>query len=531
MATQTTSQVILRRILEENPETVSDLARTKRKLSKEFSVTLPTNASLLKEYRQGKANGAVEKNPQFERLLVRRKVRTGSGVAPITVLTKPFPCPGKCVYCPTEPGMPKSYLSNEPAAMRAVMNKFGPYDQVTNRLRALSENGHTPDKIDLIILGGTWSSYPKDYQEQFIHECYRAANNFGGNTDTSTTLKASQDINERASFRVIGLCIETRPDHVCIPEIKRWRDYGVTRVQLGAQHLDDEVQKITKRGHYTDALITATKMIKDAGFKLDYHIMQNLPGSTPEKDLWCAEQIVTNQNFQPDQVKIYPTIINEYAELYDWYKDGRWKPYSNDTLAELLVAIKQRIPYYIRINRVIRDFPGESIIAGNKITNLREVLHTKLSERGIRCKCIRCTEAKEKDINERDIVLHIDEYDASDGKELFIVYASRDRQTLYAFCRLRLPGNGNSESPFSELHNAAIIRELHTFGRLIPIAENEKGAPQHSGLGKRLMAEAESLALKHGFNKCAVISGIGVREYYYKLGYTIEGTYVTKELC
>lgn len=525
------TSTIIKKILNDNPITVNDLAKTKRRISKEFSITLPTNARLLKEYNTLKNNGDIESNAHFERLLVRRKVRTGSGVAPITVLTKPFPCPGECVYCPTEPDMPKSYLSNEPAAMRAVMNRFDAYDQVTNRLRALSENGHTPDKIDLIILGGTWSSYPKDYQERFIHDCYRAANDFGGSKDSSTTLEESQAINETTRFRVIGLCIETRPDHVCVPEVKRWRRYGVTRVQLGAQHLDDEVQRITKRGHYTDALVKATKMIKDAGFKLDYHIMQNLPGSTPKKDLWCAKEIVTNQDFQPDQIKIYPTIVNEYAELYDWYKDGRWKPYTNTTLARLLVDIKKEIPYHIRINRVIRDFPGESIIAGNKITNLRETLSLMMRQDGVSCKCIRCTEAKEKDINETDVELFIDTYDASDGKELFIVFSSKDRATLYAFCRLRLPGHNNAESPFPELHGAAIIRELHTFGRLIPIASREDGAPQHSGFGKRLMAEAENQARLHGFEKCAVISGIGVREYYYKLGYTTEGTYVTKNLC
>jgi elongator complex protein 3 len=526
-----TTHAVLKKILSENPENSIELARSKRKISKEFDMRLPTNAMLLKNYNELKEIGAIKKNLQFERLLVRRKVRTGSGVAPVTVLTKPFPCPGKCVYCPTEPGMPKSYLSNEPAAMRAVMNRFDPYDQITNRLRALTENGHTPDKIDLIILGGTWSSYAKDYQEKFIHECYRATNDFGGIKDNSKTLSESQNINETAAYRMIGLCIETRPDHVCIPEIKRWRNFGVTRVQLGAQHLDDNVQKITNRGHYTDALITATKMIKDAGFKLDYHIMQNLPGSNPEKDLWCAKKIVSDQNFQPDQIKIYPTIVNEYAELYEWFKDGRWKPYSNETLASLLVEIKKQVPYHIRINRVIRDFPGESIIAGNKITNLRELLQYRLAQEKVLCKCIRCTEAKEKDINENDVELHIDEYDASDGKELFIVFSSKDRSTLYAFCRLRLPGNENAESQFPELHGAAIIRELHTFGRLIPIAHEEKGAPQHSGLGKRLMKIAEAQALSRGFKKCAVISGVGVREYYYKMGYTTQGTYVTKDLC
>ena len=328
-------QTVLK-IMSINPKNEGGIAQIKRSIVKDSNKALPSNAAILSAYRALVANGKIAKNEQIETLLITRKVRTLSGVAPVTVLTKPFPCPGKCVYCPTEPNMPKSYLSNEPAAMRAVANKFDPYAQVKSRLKALSDNGHYPDKIDLIILGGTWSSYPKDYQKEFIKECYRAANDFGENRDTQESLEESQKINERARYRIIGICVETRPDHVCEPEIRRWREYGVTRVQLGAQHLDDEIQKITKRGHNTESLIKATRMIKDAGFKLDYHIMQNLPGSNPEKDLWCVKEIVENASFQPDQIKIYPTIVNEYAELYTWYKEGKFTPYADETLLDLL---------------------------------------------------------------------------------------------------------------------------------------------------------------------------------------------------
>jgi elongator complex protein 3 len=271
-------------------------------------------------------------------------------------------------------------------------------------------------------------------------------------------------------------------------------------------------------------------MIKDAGFKIDYHIMQNLPGSNPEKDLWCVKEIVSNQNFQPDQVKIYPTIVNEYAELYDWYKDGRYESYSDETLANLIVKIKQLIPYYIRINRIVRDFPGESIISGNKITNLREYISKTMAENGIACKCIRCRESKHETVDRSDATLFVDSYDASDGKEFFINYASPDRSKLYAFCRLRLPSDKNAEHFLKDLKNAAIIREIHTVGKIVPINSKSSGEPQHIGFGSSLIKEAEAIAKKAGYDTMAVIAGVGVRKYFYTLGYSLGDTYVLKKL-
>ncbi len=480
----------------------------------------------------------ITADKNLEKLLKVRPTRTISGVTPITVLTKPYPCPGKCIYCPLEPGMPKSYLSTEPGAMRAVAHKFDPFRQVFYRMKALYLNGHIPDKIELLVLGGTWSAYPWSYQKWFIKRCFEAVNYFPyliqGKTipqsKRSYNLKQAQKINETAAYRIIGITLETRPDWVTVKETKRLRELGCTRVQLGVQILDDKILDLIKRGHKIEHIITATKRLRDNGFKIDYHIMQNLPGATPAKDRKTLERIFADANFRPDQIKIYPTIVSKYAPLYKWWKSGKYKPYPEKKLFNLLIKLKQIVPYYCRINRLIRDFPSPSIEAGNKLTNLRELLQKEMQRQGIRCNCIRCREVRQKTTALKMAKLFIDEYEAAGGREFFISYETPQRDAIFGFVRLRLNGP-NNDILFPELKDAALIRELHVYGELLHHKQDAPDKVQHKGLGKKLMAIAEKIARENGYHKMAVISGIGVRQYYRKkLGYRLQGTYMVKNL-
>jgi len=483
-----------------------------------------SNATLIRAYRQLPDSFAVQKKKakKLRQFLVKRQVRTLSGVTPITVLTKSYSCPGNCLYCPDEPKMPKSYLSNEPAAMRAVLNKFNATKQVKMRIQALEANGHRVDKIELLILGGCFNHYTKAYQKKFIKECFNVCNQAA-----SKNLELAFKKNETARYRIIGITIETRPDLINENEIKWFRSLGVTRVQLGVQHLDDQILKKVKRGHTRAQTIKATTLLKQAGFKIDYHLMPDLPFSTPSKDFKMYQELFSNPNFQPDQLKIYPTIVNQHAPLFKLFKKSFYKPYSTKQLKSLLTKMKLATPYYVRINRLIRDIPQESIAAGNKITNLRQLLQSELREKNLHCKCIRCREAKNDSVNLKQAKLFITKYPASDGTEYFISYENKSQTKLYAFLRLRI--NNQPEDNFiSVLKKAALVRELHTYGQLVPVGSKHKNNVQHTGFGKKLMQIAEKITLENDLNKIAVIAGIGVRPYYQKLGYGLGETYMIK---
>ncbi len=506
---------------------MDDFIHIKRKISNGLKLNPPSNATLLQAYRQLLKLKKIKASIILEKYLTKRPVRTMSGVAVISVLSKPYSCPGKCLYCPSEKGIPKSYLSNEPAVMRAILNAFDPWKQVSMRLKALEANGHTTDKIELIVLGGTWSVYDHQYQSWFIKRCFDACNQFNNKKKASTTLAKAQTKNEKAKHRIIGLCLETRPDQIDEREVIQMRKLGCTRVQLGVQAIDDQILTINKRGHDTERTVEATKLLKQTGFKIDYHMMPNLAGSTLAKDHAMYKKLFTSPDFQPDQIKIYPTIVNKNAPLYRWWQQGKWQPYSNKQLLNLLIKLKQATPYYVRITRLIRDIPSESISAGNKITNLRQLVQMEMRKEKLVCHCTRCREARGQTANLRQAKLFINQYKASDGTEYFISYENKQRTILYAFTRLRINNDPNNFIP--ELKNAALIRELHTYGKLIPLKTKSKGV-QHEGFGKRLMIEAEKIAKKNKLKKIAVISGIGVREYYQKLEYHLEGTYMVKNI-
>lgn len=505
----------------------------------------PRIAELVKSYRRLVAEGAVQ-NLALERLLRCKTVRTDSGVAPITLLTKPYACPGKCVYCPTEARMPKSYVASEPAAARALHLKFDPYTQVYQRVQSLEKNGHEAKKIELIVKGGTWSAYPWDYRQWFIKRCFDAANHLGQAKKTRYgSLAASQKANESAEYRVIGLTIETRPDWISPKEIGRLRELGVTRVELGVQALDDAILDLTQRGHSVLHAVRATVLLKAAAFKTDYHFLPGQPGSNPGKDVEMFKQMFEDSRFCPDMVKLYPCVVLPSAELAQWHKEGRYQPLEGEQLVEMLIEMQRHVPRYCRISRLIRDFPSQEISAGNKVTNLRQTIEERMKARGYACVCLRCREVGHQDIKDLDLTptLFVDSYQNVGGTEYFISFEDPKRQAVFSFLRLRIPDTeavtydektqtqlDEVKVMFPELKGCAFVRELHTYGQALSLKQQNQNVTQHKGLGQKMMQAAERLAKQHGLSAIAVISGIGVRAYYEMLGYQLAGTYMKKEL-
>ncbi len=542
-------QKAIRELLKLKIRSQNDLMMAKRKIAKKYNVKILPNSDILKFYQEKINKGLINPQKSLEKILRKRAVRTLSGIAPVAVLTKPYPCPGTCVYCPTEKGVPQSYLSNEPAVMRAIRCDYDPYKQVQLRLRALEANGHEPTKIELIVIGGTWSVLPKKYKYWYIIECFRGANEYGRSknlspqmhgrearskkhglnskiTELQKKLFKEQEKNEKARYKIVGVTLETRPDYINGKELMEMRELGCTRAEIGVQIIDDKILQLNKRGHGVAEIVQATKLLKNHGFKVTYHIMPGLPGSTPIKDLKMFKRLFNDERFQPDQIKFYPTVVTKGSLLYRWWKTGKYKPYTDKVLQSLIIKCKQVIPYYVRVIRLIRDIPGESIVAGNMITNLRQIM----KDRGVKCRCIRCREVRDKKFKISNLKLVIRKYQASGGEELFISYESRNKKELYGFCRLRLPSKDIRCLPriSDVLLEAAIIRELHVYGELVPIGSRKK--VQHAGLGIKLMREAEKIARENGFKKIAVISGVGVRGYYRKLGYRLADTYMTKSI-
>jgi len=498
----------------------------KRKFAKKESTRMVKNSQLLEAYHKLIKEKRITKNLKTEEVLRIRKVRSLSGIVIVSVLTKPYPCPGKCIYCPQQDGAPKSYLQEEPAVARAIMCDYEPHRQVQMRIKALEAIGHPTDKIDLRIIGATWSFYPKNYQTWFIKQCFKAVNDYPKNKKRAKTLEKLQKENEKAKRRIIGITIETRPDFIDIKEIKRLRELGITRVELGVQSIYNDVLKINKRGHNIEQTIEATKLLKDAGFKICYQVMPNLLGSCPSKDFEMFEQLFSNPNFKPDYLKIYPCALLKEAPLYEVYKQNKFKPYTEKQLIKLIIKIKKITPYWLRIQRIIRDIPTKYIIkGGTKTSNIRQMILKMAKEQNWQCKCIRCREVKDNYNAKEKLKLFRDDYEASEGKEIFLSFENYDRTKLYSLLRLRMP----SQTVLPILKDSAIIRELHTYGQLIAISKKDK-APQHKGLGKKLMKEAEKITKQENKKQIAVISGIGVRGYYKKLGYGLKQTYMIKKI-
>lgn len=521
-----------------------------------------SKAQLIAGYREmaGK-DGLKEFDKDFEAALKMKPVRTISGVTPVTVLTKPFPCPGKCIFCPSDIRMPKSYLPDEPGAQRAEKNHFDPYLQAYSRLEAFKAMGHDIQKVELLVLGGTWSFYPLPYKLWFISRLFQALNDFGEEKDnrskslpsitteglkkdpiggsynqrvTKAYLKQElekreqkrevaefsdlyreQKRNETAKVRCVGLVLETRPDYIDEEEVVLLRRLGCTKTQIGLQSLDDMVLEMNSRGHDVAASRRALALLRQAGFKIHAHIMPNLYGSTVKKDKTGYRQLFRDPDFKPDELKIYPCSLIDGTGLMEKFQKGEWRPYSYEELLEVLTDAMDNTPVYCRLTRVVRDIPGTDIVAGNKLTNFRQIAEKKLQEQGLKPKDIRGREIKNVTVSKDRLQLKFHAYRTSVSTEYFLEWATEENQ-IAGFLRLSLP----LRKPFiDELSGCAIIREVHVYGSALGIGKRDKGAAQHLGLGAKLIKEAEKLSLLAGFSKLAVISAVGTREYYRKQGF------------
>jgi len=458
---------------------------------------------------------------------MKKLTRTISGVTPVAVMTLPLKCPGQCIYCPTYSATPQSYTPESPAVLRGRRCDYAAKGQIGLRLRILSDMGHPTDKIELIVMGGTFLAYSEDYQYQFIKDCFDALND-----EASATLEEAKRLNETANHRCTGLCIETRPDWCGQEEIDRMLEFGTTRVELGVQIIDDGIYRLTRRGHTVEDVIKATALLKEHGFKVHYHWMPGLPGSTPERDLELSKRLFDDDRFKPDGLKLYPTMVVAGTELEKWYREGRYQPYDDDTMIDLVAEIKSIVPKYVRISRVLRDIPAKFIVGGLR-DSLRDVVKQRMKEKAIECKCIRCREYGHRlrdgwEIGEPKIARM--DYEASGGREIFLSLED-EKETLFGLLRMRI-----QSKPIAKLgesnENPAIIRELHVYGPEVSLSQRKPNAAQHKGLGKTLLREAELIAANtFQTHQMIILSGVGAKEYYRsEFGYRSQGNYMVKKL-
>ncbi len=515
-----------REILRREPKTKEEIAKIKKVVSKRFKLPkIPSDAEVLKAWK-GK-----EGYERLRDILKVKPVRTISGVAVVSVMTSPAPCPhGKCVMCPggVERGTPQSYIGLEPAAQRGRQHNYHPFRQVYSRLKELHDLGHDVDKVEIIVMGGTFPARAREYKEWFMLNVFNALNAFGRKRfKFERNLEKAKRKNERAKARCVGVTFETRPDYAKEEHIVEMLRFGGTKVELGVQSVYDDVLETIKRGHTVEDVVKATQLLKDSAFKVGYHVMPGLPNSNFERDLKMFKILFGDERFKPDYLKIYPTLVVEGTELYNWYLEGRYKPYTTDEVVELIARAKRFFPVWVRVQRIQRDIPIDKAIGLDK-GNVRQLVHKRLKELGYRCRCIRCREVGHRGLKAeavKDAELVVRRYKASKGVEFFISYEIPEYDALIGFVRLRFP-----HKPFIEaIENCALIRELHVYGKAIPIGAKESNAFQHRGFGERLLKTAEEIA-KERFDEVAVISGVGVREYYRRFGYRKRFEYMVKRI-
>jgi len=502
--------------------TKNDIQRLKIDLCKKHRMDrLPSNAEVLEHVSE-------EDMDELEPLLRTKPVRTISGVAIVAVMTSPHDCPhGKCTYCPggTEKGTAQSYTGREPAALRAAQWKFDPYNQVGARLKQLRAIGHPTDKVDLIIMGGTFTARDPEYQTEFVKRCFDAMNG----TEASD-LGESHRINETAKHRCTGLTVETRPDYFYAPQIDMALEFGATRVELGVQTLNDAVLESVKRGHGSRESARASRIARDAGMKVGYHMMPGLPGETAASDLATFDRLFSDEDFKPDILKLYPTLVIDDTGLHSMWKAGEYEPYSQEILVKLLADIKEKLPKWVRIQRIQRDIPVQLIEAGSQKSHIRELAQWELEARGKKCRCIRCREAGHNHLKGREtgeLTLLEESYSASGGKEYFISFEDTDMDILAGFVRLRFP---SPDAHRPEMAGSAIIRELRTVSQQLPLSRRDDASLQHRGLGEKLVGRCLEISAENGMDRLLVMSGVGAREYYRKLGFGRVGPYMGKDL-
>jgi elongator complex protein 3 len=488
------------------------------------------------------AEGEIDPDPMLLDRIRMKPVRTSSGVAPVTVLTAPAGCPGQCIFCPDDWRMPKSYIFDEPGAQRAERDGFDPFKQTLGRIDAFESIGHDTSKVELLILGGTWSAYGQDYREWFVRRCFDAMNSYRdpGHV-TSSSLEEAQQSNVLSAHRNVGLVVETRPDWITPDEIRHMRRLGVTKVQIGVQSLDDEVLDLNKRGHTVAEVRQALGLLRTAGFKLHLHWMPNLYGATLDSDRVSFRRFYDDPAIRPDELKIYPCSLIAGTELYQRWLAGDYHPYSEPELVALLADIKPTVPPYTRINRLFRDIPAHHIEAGVKTSNLREVVQKELTRRGERCSCIRCREVRRQQVREEALRLTVSTYTTDLTVEHFLQFvvveegerdshaANLERAPLAGFLRLSLPKTptAGSRAFLEEIRGNAMIREVHVYGPALAIGRSEAGAAQHVGVGTRLLAEARRLSRAAGFDRISVIAATGTQAYYAARGFEPGDLYMT----
>ncbi|MBI2546565.1 tRNA uridine(34) 5-carboxymethylaminomethyl modification radical SAM/GNAT enzyme Elp3 [Candidatus Woesearchaeota archaeon] len=506
--------------------------------------------------------------------LIQKPVRSQSGVSVVAVMTAPRKCRhGTCTFCPGGPGsvfgdVPQSYTGREPNPRRAARNLYDPYMQVFNRLEQYIVTGHLPEKVELIIMGGTFPSYPLEYQHEFVAYLFKALNDFSslfmrqGRIDmqafkgffelpgdiqdesrarrlhekmlslkgkySGSMLAHEQLRNEKAASRCIALCIETKPDWCMQPHISQILQQGATRVELGIQTIYDEILKLTNRGHTNQDSILATRLLKDSFMKVGYHAMPGLPDVSREMDMKALQEYIDNPDYRPDAFKLYPCMVLKGTTLYNQWKQGKFTPITTAEAASIITDFKKIVPEYVRIMRVQRDIPTNMTDAGVDKTNLRQYVGQLAREKGVACRCIRCREPKGRSIAIDNVKIKAASYEASKGTEIFIAAEDLQQDILVGFCRLRIP-----YMPFRPeiTQGTAGIRELHVYGKAVPLGKKDSTALQHQGFGSQLLAEAEKIAREqYDARKMLVISGVGAKEYYRKFGYKTDGVYVSKTL-
>jgi ELP3 family radical SAM enzyme/protein acetyltransferase len=526
-----------------------DISKLRREFYKKYyAPIIPTYRIQVKKseiifvYRQLITQNKLPHLPLFFGILQKAPSRNISGVAVITVLTSPYPdgqkfsCKHNCAYCPNEPDQPRSYLLREPAVARANKNNFEAVAQMNDRLSSLVKNGHDVNKIELIIEGGTFTEYPIPYLERFFCDLYYACNVFQQTTRTIKSLYEEQQLNETSNIRVIGICIETRPDVLFMDDGTPWihllRKWGVTRIQLGVQHTNNDILRHIKRGHTIEDVYKAMTYLKNHCYKIDIHAMPDLPNSTPEIDRKMLHDIFHSPHISPDQVKIYPCQVVPWTIIEEWNRKGLYTPYAEtqpEVLREVIGEALSKCPPYIRVPRVLRDIPTHYIQSGYYNSNLRQQIQQSHSKHWSAEMREREYGRHTEDYSPADAVLTIRKYVASQGFEYFISFESSDKKCLFGFLRLRIPDWKNvTVLDIPILRDRGLIRELHVYGDLVPFHKSKHSSAQHNGFGRRLIREAENITYSYNLKGTAIISGIGVKQYYVKHGYIEDSTYMIK---
>ena len=534
---------IINEIVEGRVKSKKDLEKLKLKACRDFKLMEFMSNSLLLE------NATSSERAKISPLIRKKPTRTISGVAVVAVMCKPHKCPhGRCNYCPESDIAPPSYTGEEPAALRARMFEFDPYRQTYNRLLQLESIGHPIDKVELIVMGGTFPSYFTCYQEWFVTRCIEAMNNYSlTDEDTKISIRNGgiltvpkkfnylddvQTANEKSSVRCVGMTFETRPDYAKIPDVDRMLQLGVTRVELGVQTIYNFIYKRIERGHRVSDVIESTRILRDSGLKVAMHVMPGL-FSDPERDMRIFHRIFEDDNFKPDMLKIYPCLVTKGSEFYDLWKKGDYTPYTTEQAVDLIVNIKKMLPKWVRTMRIQRDIPSQLIEAGVKKSNLGELVYNKLAQENVKCQCIRCREVGHQGVGVNpvfgDIKLMKEEYNAGLGREIFLSHEDPLNDILIGFLRLRIPSSIAHRKEVDE--KTAIVRELHVYGQMAELGQKKDEIWQHMGYGEDLLIEAEKIALEtYDKNKLLIISGVGARNYYRKFGYEREGPYMSKIL-